>query len=252
MPNTKLNKQRLSNHFHYNRGSYLFIILASILISDLLFTITAYQPPSERKVDIEVVSAYADIEALAPYAKTALEDGIAYELARDAAAGIDVNAEDYEVPLEEVNFLPLGYDPNGDDAYYTGQKYMVTLAAQEGDIFILSRDLMEQMVREGLAIDLTPYIESGIIDPGERDLSRVTYPEYYNAEEGETFSGNNCIYALQVNTMTGLKETARFDISDKYMVIMVYSQNKDTSAAVMQSLIDQFETNYVPAQEQAS
>ena len=33
MPNTKLNKQRLSNHFHYNRGSYLFIILASILIA---------------------------------------------------------------------------------------------------------------------------------------------------------------------------------------------------------------------------
>lgn len=241
MPNTKLTKQRLINHFQYSKWPYILVIALSVMVADLLFTTTQYRAPNARRVDIELVSAYANIEAGVEAERIALEAGQAYELARDEAAGIDVSSEEYEIPLQEVHFYSLGYDPNGDDesAYYGSQKFMVTLAAQEGDIFILTRPLMEDLQSQGVLVDLTPFIESGILDPGDRDLSRVTYPEY--VEEGEAPSGRECIYALQATSLTKLWDTMTFDPVDKYMVIMSYSQNQDTAAAVMQSLIDQME-----------
>ena len=217
---------------------YVVIAIVAGMLADILFTMTTYKAPNARRVDIEFVGSYTDFTDAAPYEQAALEAGRAYELARDEAAGVDTAAEDYEVPLEEVLFLSLDYDPYSDDAYYGQQKYIVTLSAQEGDIFIVSRALMVDLVQQGLAVDLSPYIESGILDPGDRDLSRVTFDEF--VEEGEEPTGKECIYALQAETLTKLWSNFSYDYRDTYMVIMPYSQNPDTAAAVMQSLIDQF------------
>lgn len=239
MPNTKLTRARWANHLHYSKLVYLVIAFLAYFVADMLFSITTYRSPNERRVDIELVAEYAEVENGTQLAQNALEAGQAWEMARDAAAGIDVNSEEYSVPLEVVEFVNLSYDPDSDQAYYGSQKFLVTLAAQEGDIFILSRPIMEQLVEQGLTVDLTPYIESGVIDPGERDLSRVTYPEY--VEEGALPTGNTCIYALQADTLNGLSPYFYMPTEDMYMVMMVYSKNQDTVAVVMQSLIDQLE-----------
>lgn len=239
MPNTKLTRARWANHLHYSKMVYLVIAFLAYFVADMLFSVTTYRSPNERRVDIELVAEYAEVENGTQLAQNALEAGQAWEMARDAAAGIDVNSEEYSVPLEVVEFVNLSYDPDSDQAYYGSQKFLVTLAAQEGDIFILSRPIMEQLVEQGLTVDLTPYIESGVIDPGERDLSRVTYPEY--VDEGAAPTGNTCIYALQADTLNGLSPYFYMPTEDMYMVMMVYSKNQDTVAVVMQSLIDQLE-----------
>ena len=239
MPNTKITKERFMNHFHYGKYAYLGVIIVCGMLADILFTVTAYRAPDERKVDIEFVGYYSNFEQAEAFQQEALEVGQAYELARDQAAGIDVNAENYELPLEEVNFLQLMYDMNGEDAYYDQQRYMVTLAANEGDIFLVTREMMIGMIDQDLAVDLTPYIESGVIQPGERDLSRVTFPETVNP--GEPATGKECIYGLQADTLAGLWNEFDFYYKDKYMVLMSYSSNQDTSAVVMQWLIDEFE-----------
>ena len=241
MPNTKLTKDNLKNHLHYNKTAYLIILVVAIFVGDLLFSITTYRAPNARNVEVELVCGYADTEKLIPYEETALEAMKAYETERDRAAGIDVDAAGYQPQVYSVNFLLLGYDPNGEEAYYGAQKYMVTMAAQEGDIFIVERGLMEGLVHDGLAVDLTPYIESGVIDPGDRDLSRVTFNEYVDVEAGEKQTGNTCVYALQAGEMTGLWDAAQFNPTDKYMVLMGYSENQDTAAAMMQWMIDEFE-----------
>lgn len=243
MPNTKLTKARIKNHYQYTKSIYIAIIIAAVMISDVLFTVTAYRSPGNRSVDIELVGVFADTENAAQFEQAALEAGRAFERARDEAAGIDVNAADYETELEQVQFLTLMYDMNGEDAYYDQQRYMVSLAANEGDIYIVDRTMMNDLINQGLAVDLTPYIESGVIDPGDRDLSRVTYPE--TVEEGQPATGRQCIYALQTDSMSGLWNELQYDFREKYMVLMVYSANVDTSAAVMQSLIEQFEVPLV-------
>jgi len=239
MPNTKLTKARLKNHYQYTKSIYIGILLVAVMLADVIFTVTAYRSPGNRSVDIELVGIFSETEGAAPFEQIALEAGRAFERARDEAAGIDVNADDYEPELEQVQFLTMMYDMTSEDAYYDQQRYMVALAANEGDIFIVDRPMMNDLIRQGLAVDLTPYIESGLIDPGERDLSRVTYPE--TVEEGQPATGRECIYALQTDSMSGLWNHMQYDFRDKYMVLMVYSANVDTSAAVMQSLIEQFE-----------
>jgi len=237
MPKTKLTPERWKNHFHYGKYIYVAIIVVAAMLADVVFTMTAYRSPNARRVDIEFVGTYSEfLEEDAVFMRAALEAGQAYERMRDEAAGIDVNAEDYEVPLEVVEFLTLDYDPNGDDAYYGQQKYTVTLAAQEGDIFIVSRPLMNELVELELAVDLTPYIESGILDPGDRDMSTVTYDEYI---EGQA-TGRQAIYAMSAAPMTGLLDEFYYVNGDKYMVIMTYCQNPDTAAAVMQYMMDEF------------
>ena len=105
MPNTKLTRERLSNHLHYGKMFYLVICIVVGMLADVLFTVTAYRAPDERKVDIELVGLYANIEDVDALQQDAVEYGQAFELARDEAAGVDVNAEDYELPLQEVNFI---------------------------------------------------------------------------------------------------------------------------------------------------
>ncbi len=238
MPNTKITRDRWKNHMHYSKMIYLIVIVVAGMLGDILYTVTTYHAPNARRVDIEFVGPFVDFSNAEPFSQTAMEAGIAYERARDEAAGIDVNSADYEPALQEVEFYSVDYDPSSDDAAYGQQKLMVTLAAQEGDIFVVSRSLMVELVQEGLATDLTPYIENGVIDPGERDLSRVTFSEY--VDQGEEPTGNKCVYALQTEDMMDLWDAFQHDYRETYMVMMCYSQNQDTTAAVMQSLIDQF------------
>lgn len=238
MPNTKITRERWKNHMHYSKMIYLITIVVAGMLGDILYTVTTYHAPNARRVDIEFVGNYVDFSNADPYRQTALEAGIAYERARDEAAGIDVNSPDYEAALQEVDFLSIDFDPYASDAAYGQEKFMVTLAAQEGDIFIVTRPQMVEMVAEGLAVDLTPYIESGVLNPGDRDLSRVTFSEY--VEPGEEPTGKKCVYSLQTGDMMGLWDAFQYDYRETYMVMMCYSQNQDTAAAVMQSMIDQF------------
>lgn len=241
MPNTKLTREKFKNHLHYGRTMYISLILAAIFLGDILYTMTAYRTPNERNVQIELVGNYSETDATEPV-QIALEAGIAYEMARDAAAGIDVTSPDYEPQLEEVEFICLPYDPKGEESesYYGYQKYTVTMAATEGDIYILDESLLDYLLSEGMLVDLTPYIESGILKPGEQcNVKKGTFAEY--VPEGEAPTGNSCVYALQADSMLGLFDTFMFNPTDKFMVIMDFSKNPDTSAAVMQSLIDQFD-----------
>ncbi len=248
MPNTKLTKERLINHFQYGKMIYIAIIIVAVMLADVMFTMTAYRAPGERKVDIYLVSHNSDVSNAAPYEQIALEAGQAFERARDEAAGINVQSKSYAPALEQVSFYSMIYDLYSENAAYDQERFLMTVATHEGDIFIVSRDLMNYMVEEGLAADLTGYIESGVIDPGDRNLLKVTYPEF--VEKNQPATGRQCIYALQADTMSGLWDVFDFNYSlDMYMVLMSYSDNPDTSAVVMQSLIEQFDTQEEAAAE---
>ena len=243
MPNTKLTREKLKIHFHYSRMIYLLVIAVAVLIGNLAYSVTTYHAPNARRVDIELVGAYADTssEACQEAIAQLLAAGQEAERAADAEQGIDVTAEDYECALQEVDMLTIEYDANSSDSessYYGLQKYMVTLAAQEGDIYFLSRSQLIELIEQNAIVPLDEYIESGVIDPGDRDLGNVTFDEY---DDDENATGERHIYALQASSLTGLSEKLSYDPEDKYMAILSFSENPDTAAAVMQEMIEIFE-----------
>ena len=242
MPNTKMTMEKFKVHMHYNKLIYVVIIVVSLLLGNLLFTVTAYRAPNARRVDIELIGNYAQTESEAAKATLArlLEAGQAYERAADSANGIDTAAADYEPALQDVQYLIMEYTGNTSDesSYYAMQKYMVTLAAQEGDIFVLGRDMLSDLAEQNLLVPLDDYIDEGILKVNGRNLARVTF----NAvnDEGAATGGQH-VYALQADQMTGFWETLQFDMTDKYVCIMAYSQNPDTAAAVLGELQALFE-----------
>ena len=52
MPNTKLTSARLKNHFQYSKMLYLVILVVAAMIGNLVFTMTVYHAPNERRIDI--------------------------------------------------------------------------------------------------------------------------------------------------------------------------------------------------------
>ena len=141
------------------------------------------------------------------------------------------------MPLQEVGIYNINYSgtvSNNDD-YYAGQKYMVMLAAQEGDIYIVTREMLESLVDECGIAPLDPFIESGLLSTEGVDLDDVTFDEApYN--EGDEPSGNRYIYALPADSLVGLARNYSYPVSGRYIVIMAYSQNQDTAAAVVREL----------------
>ena len=245
MPNTKLTKATLQNHYQYSKMIYLLIILAAWMVGDLIYSANEYKSPPERRVDVMMVGMFAATDRLDNVAEVALEAGRAFERRRAVEEGIITEAEmaDYDTPLEVVNFFPIQYDPNNTEDAFGVQKYFLTFATQEGDIFFLIRPLMEELVAEGLALPLDDFIARGILNPGDRDLSEVTFEE--PVMEGEEPTGVSHVYALQATPLFRLLDDDGEIIYNNlgtYMVIVSYSANPDTAAAVMQSLMDQLET----------
>ena len=237
MPNTKLTQDRMKNHWHYGKMIYLAVAVIAAMLADLVFTATTYHAPNERRVDIYLVSHYINFETdTSPAVAEMLAVGQAYEIERDRAAGVDVDAAGYEAPLQEVTVVGMMYDENSEDSYYQQQKYSLTLTTQEGDIFILSREMMNGLAEQGYLTDLTPYIESGLLNPG--DMKRAMYYEY--TEPNEEPSTNKCVYGLATDELTGMYRSLGLDYRERYMVILSYCANPDTAATIMQWMIDEY------------
>jgi len=250
MPNTKLTREKLSVHFHYSKLIYVVVIIVAAMVGNLAYTMTAYHAPNERRIDIELIGGYADPsgEGAAQAVDALLAAGRTWERARDAELGVDTAAADYEAPLQELQFLSLQYDPesSSEENYYASQKYMVTLAAQEGDIYVLPRTLMVELAEQNTLVPLDDYIAGGIIDPGDRKLGRVTFDE--RDDDGNATGGQH-IYALQADTLTGMREALNYEPEGKYLAIVQFSRNQDTAAVVLQEMLNLFEPDEAEAAE---
>ena len=226
MANKKLTWDAFKNHLHYGKWVYLVIALVAGFGFDLVYQMTSYRAPEERKTDFYLVQGgYVDVEALDGLAAYALKAGQAYD-----------------PTLEEVNFLDIAYSGDSTQDYYGAQKYGVMLQANQGDVWIMPRVLFEQLYALGSLLPLDPYIESGLLDASALNLSDFTRP----ASSGETDENDELlppdgpigVYALPVSAI-GALEGAGFVLNDACIILMPYSSNPETSIAVLNSLIGQ-------------
>lgn len=223
MPNTRITREKLSTHLHYGKWVYILIAVLAYFAVDLAYTMTEYRPPKERKVEVQIVGSYVNT------------DGFLAEVAAKMLA--DGQAQDET--LEEVSIFALNYSGDPEQDIYGAQKYMVMLAAQEGDIYMVSRPLLEQLVSQGAALPLDPYLQDGTLRAEGMDLSGVTFAEPAPSED-EAPSGEEHVYALPAAGLNRMLEAdISYDNRDQYLVIVSYCANPDTTARAMQTMIDQ-------------
>lgn len=207
-----ITKKWLKNHFAYSWWKYLLVVCVSVLGVNVLFTTTAYRPPEEKKIEVYVLNGYTDAQALRAELLPLFEQ---------------------KCPDQE-EFIVTNINLDGSDAYAYMQ-YSTYVAAQQGDVCIMPENEVIKLAAEGaeyVFVDLTEYVESGLIDTKDIDLSRGML---------KTESGEKRLFAIPADTLYGLFAYGN-DPANSYLVAFAHGGNDKNAAAVIDLLINQYLT----------
>ena len=200
-------KEVWRNHIRYDWWRYLCFMAVTVLLWSMVSTALNKVPP-EEKVDIYLISDFADAAGLEELAREMLPDF---------------------PELQEINFINI---PSGNEEdYLNQQKLVVNIAAQQGDIYI------------GSVEDMTALAEQGLFDPLEEswgdDILSAFIPQddltLYLKQEAEDNTPH--YYGVPADQFVLLKEYF-YDPAHKVMGVPYYSVNKETARRVMVWLIE--------------
>lgn len=208
MSGEKLTLKWVKNHLTYGWWKYLLVAVISVFGVDLLFSVTAYRPPEDKKIELYLCSGYADSEAVKADFWPLLQE---------------------RCP-EQEELIVMNMNLASDDMYVRMQ-FSTYCAAQQGDVFLLPRSEFKKLAADGADetfIELSEYLDSGVIDARGIDLEQTTLP---------AASGEPGVYGIAADTLYGLLDYG-CDPADSVLCIMFYNGNDDTSAAMIDLLIE--------------
>lgn len=219
MAANRITKKWLQNHFHYNWWKYLAAVAISIMGIDMLFTSTAYRPPEEKKLELYMCSGYVD--------SVALQDEL-WPLIQERYPD-----------REELTVMNIDLS-TGD--MYANMQFTTYVAAQQGDVMLLPQAEVYKLAGEGADeafLELTPFIESGVINPQDIDLS---------AGMLKAANGEIGLYAIPADALHGLN--VFYGVPEGGMLcLMSYGCNDEHAAGLLNLLIERYKTEK-PAQDE--
>lgn len=210
MAGRKLTVKWLKHHWSYNWWKYLAVVVLCWLGVDILFAVTAYRPPEDKKLELYVLNDFVTTDALHDELWPQLQERCPDQ--------------------EELTVLNINI--SGGDMYAYMQ-FSTYVSARQGDVCLLPRSELIKLTEEGAEhafAELTPYIESGVIDPRGIDLSRGML---------KTETGDEGLYAIPADSLLGLANHGN-DPSDSFLVMFFYGGNDDHAAVLMDLLIENY------------
>lgn len=200
----------LKNHWRYSWWKYALLAAVCAMGVDMLFAMTAYRPPEDRKIELYVCNGYIDSvafqEALWPQIVERCPD------------------------QEELTVMNI--DLSGADMYATMQ-FSTYTAAQQGDICLLPESEFRKLTVDGAQyayMDLSPYIDSGVISLRGIDCS----PYVYRDEAGQ-----EGVYGIPADGLFGLLDY-QHDPEGGVLCVMAYNGNDENAAAVVDLLLERY------------
>lgn len=210
MADNRITKKRLKNHFAYSWWKYALAAVLSVMGVSLVFAATRYEPPADRQLTVYVLNDYTDAETMQA----------------------DLWARIKEAYPEQEALFVQNIDLTDSSNIYAPMQFSTYVAAQQGDVFLIPYDEMLKIVADGpedALVDLTAYIESGVIDVSGLDLSACTMKK---------LDGTTGIYAVPADQLYGLRTAYYNDAKGSVLCIPIYSQNQDTAAEAIRILME--------------
>ena len=189
---------------------YLILAALTVFSVDILFVMTAYRAPEEHKIELYMCNGYANAAAL--------EEDLWPEL-------VAARPEQEELIVANIDLV------NGD--MYTQMQFSTYIGAQQGDLCLLPLDQVKGLAQDGpehAFVELTPYVESGVIPTEGIDL---TMGMLQNAQ------GETGLYAIPAGSLTGLADYG-CNPAGGLFCLMVYGGNDDTAATLLGQMIARF------------
>ena len=214
MPDTRFSWRALLEHLRKFGAIYLIGIAACLFGTNLLWTMTAPTIPPEQSVIVYLAAGYSNPEPLS---------GIASEMLTET--------QKMDNTLRSVEFQSLQYIESEMD--YSGPMTLLArLSVGEGDAFLASRQVMDQLVLGGALLPLDEIVESGWMRQFELE------PYYVTVEDGETGEESTYLAGLKIDTLDALSEMDAFRIEDAFLAIPANGTNQDTTLYALEIMVD--------------
>ncbi|MBP3209859.1 MAG: hypothetical protein J6M64_08155, partial [Oscillospiraceae bacterium] len=205
MPDTRFSWRALLEHLRKFGAIYLIGIAVCLFGTNLLWTMTAPTIPPEQSVIVYLAAGYSNPEPLS---------GIANEMLTET--------QKMDNTLRSVEFQSLQYIESEMD--YTGPMTLLArLSVGEGDAFLASRQVMDQLVLGGALLPLDEIVENGWMKQFELE------PYYVTVEDGETGEESTYLAGLRIDTLDALSEMDAFRNEDAFLALPANGTNQDTT-----------------------
>ena len=209
MTKNRMTKAWLKNHISYCWWKYLLMAVLCVVGVDVLFAVTQYRPPEEKKVEIYVLNDYAETEAMSQELEP-----LFFERCPDQ---------------EELTVLNINL---GSDDMYARMQFTTYAAAKQGDVYMLPAGELLALTQESVDafVDLKPYIESGVIDVRGIDVSSGVM---------RRADGSEGVYAIPADTLYGMFAYGN-DPAGSMLCMPAFGGNDAHAAQAIDLLIEQY------------
>jgi len=192
---TPLSKEKIQNHIAYSSWKYLLLIAVAILGWNIIYSVTEYQPPEEKKIILGVYS-YGDDVNITPYMEQ-----VRLDILPDME---DVSAQ-FIVPDEAYGDMIL----------------MTRIAARECDIYVLPRTQFQNFAAQGAFMPLEKVLPDLIADLEAAGLS-LSRGFRTNDETGEKHQ-----YGIPLADLPGMLPMLQCDTRDMYIAAFFDTGNDE-------------------------
>lgn len=209
---TKITKYKLKQHWYYCWWKYALAAVIIVFGWNLLYSVTRYRPPAEKRLYVYMISNIADSDKSTAY--------------------LENFRQEYIPETEEV----YAYTMMDDESTLVYQMATYT-AAGEGDIYILTKSVFENYTALGAFVDLGEYIASGELQLGDLDISQgyISYKEELDDDTVQTVSGQ---FAIPLRNFYGLMDEMNLDNRELYMCLSVSCKNIDGAMKLINYLTE--------------
>ncbi len=192
---TPITREKFQNHITYSSWKYILLVAVAIFGWNIIYSMTQYQPPEEKKVILGVYSYGEDVN-ITPYMQR-----VQQELLPEME---DVSAQ-YIVPDETYGVMILS----------------TRIAARECDMYVLPRTEFQNYAAQGAFMPLDEVLPELIAD---LEAAGVSLSRGYrtNDETGEKHQ-----YGIPCADLPGMLSMLQCDTRDMYAAIFFDTGNDE-------------------------
>ena len=208
---TAITRKKIRTHITYNFWKYILVIAAAIFGWDLLYSMTAYKSPEDKRIDLYIQSPLVTEQRAEAFFQPIWEE---------------------RVPdMEVVDAIML---TSSTQDYYGSMQLTVYIMAQEGDIYMLSSSDFKSFASQGVFLDLQPAIDAGKLHVGDMDLS-AGYVALI--DDNGLPTGERQLFGIPAASLGGLAEGLGLDTRDLVISVTAFNGNEDNVIAFLDGLI---------------
>lgn len=211
---TPVTSENLRTHFTYGLWKYVLLAVIAIAGWSIMYTVTAYHSPQNKRIDLYVQTATTSSEVIDEFIEPIWKETVP--------------------EMETVSSVVLS--PSDDST--TTMQLFTYITVGEGDIYFLTERFFKDFASQGAFLELDELVKTGMIDVGDVDLSKG-YVAVIDAYEGDQAvpSSTRHLYGIPLESFYGYMNNILLDNRNLYAVILVNNQNDENVIPFFNALL---------------